>query len=82
MAPVADEMVNPGGRVGDIVYVSGGVPPDPVTGVNVVVDWFCVNVVDAIACVTTGPTAVNAVAVVAVVPVTDAGPEADTTPVV
>jgi len=58
------------------------VPPEPVTGVNGVTAWPDVAVTDAIACVAVGPAAVNGVAVVAVVPLTDAGPEADTTPVV
>ena len=34
MAPVAEFIDNPDGRLGDIAYVRGAVPPEPTTGIN------------------------------------------------
>ena len=34
IAPVAEFIDNPDGRLGDIAYVRGAVPPEPTTGIN------------------------------------------------
>jgi hypothetical protein len=51
IAPVEAENESPVGSVGETLYASGVVPPDPVTGVNEVAARFCVRVALAMACV-------------------------------
>jgi hypothetical protein len=69
IAPVEVENESPVGSVGETLYASGVVPPDPVTGVNDVVAWFCVSVVLAIACVAaTAPFTVRLKVAAAVAP--------------
>lgn len=56
IAPVDVLIDNPEGRVGEIAYVRGAVPPEPTTGINEVAALDCVKVFDAIADVATnGP---------------------------
>jgi hypothetical protein len=47
-------MVRPVGRLGETLYVSVPVPPEPVTGVNEVAAWFSVRVVVATTVVAVG----------------------------
>jgi len=60
IAPFDVLSARPVGRVGETPYDKGGVPPDPVTGVNDEADAFCVSALEAMAWVAlTGPLTVN-----------------------
>jgi hypothetical protein len=45
IAPLVALMLRPAGRAGETLKVSGGVPPEPVTGVNDADGWFTVSIV-------------------------------------
>jgi hypothetical protein len=54
---VPEAILRPAGRTGETLYVREPVPPEPVTGVKDVAAWFCVNAVEATACVAVGAAA-------------------------
>jgi hypothetical protein len=45
IVPVEGLMLRPAGRDGEMVYVSGAVPPEPFTGMNDAGDWLTVSIV-------------------------------------
>jgi hypothetical protein len=51
IAPVVELKLSPAGSAGATLYVNEPVPPEPVTGANAVAARFCVNAVEATACV-------------------------------
>ena len=53
ISPVPELNARPDGRLGLIAKLRVPVPPVAVTGVNAVACMFCVNILDAIACVVT-----------------------------
>jgi hypothetical protein len=51
IAPVPEAIERPAGSVGETLYVSAPVPPEPETGMKLMAAWFTVSVVVGRTCV-------------------------------